>query len=98
MIAAFPFNATLCIADFSQPSGEFIDAGGLRHRQDRFDVGNAIEALQAGREYLRRIGRPDERIVVVWMSQQIARDYIDAAAGGSAMERTGEKLPYGFSA
>ncbi len=81
MIAPFPLNAALFIPNLSQPLGEVIYIRSARERHNCLDVGDTVETIEGTREHFRRLGGSNQRIWLVVMSKEAARENLNSATG-----------------
>src|SRR5215472_10753342 len=81
VIAPFPFNATLFVPNLSQPLDKFIHVRSACKRKNRFDVRDAVEPIERSREHFAGMGRTNQRICKVGVSQKMAGENVHSAMG-----------------
>src|SRR5258707_11586218 len=77
VIAAFPLDAASFIADLSQPLDEVTDVGRASERYDRLDIGDTVESIERSREHFGRVGRSNQRIRFVGISEEVAGENLN---------------------
>src|SRR5262249_4132831 len=83
VVALFPGDTSVLITDPAKPIFELASARGERQRQHGFDIRDAIETIQRGAKHFRSLGRSDQGIDLVGLSNEMTGENLDSVTGGT---------------